>query len=615
MKSKLFILFIVLFNILTSIKSQTVNTQFGQIQGSMNGTVYQFLGIPFAAPPVGTLRWKAPQNPNTWTGVLVTDSFAPVCPQKYYQQNNPTVGTTEGNEDCLYLNVWTPKIATANLPVLVFIHGGGNQQGSASEVDYGTQSYFGKNVAARGNAVVVTIQYRLGPLGFLVYPALEQENANGVSGNYGVLDQILALTWVKKNISNFGGDTTKVMIFGESAGGEDVGNLLTTSLASGLFQRACIESAAPTLGVYADAKNSGIAFVDTFVNTGTDSARLAYMRSLTADTVIKYETAPLVNGVAQGSWKGVVDNVVFTNSPYYNILTGHFNKVPFMIGSNANEMSLSAPLVVTPAMVTGLVNSMVPAAYRAEALLLYPPGATDSAARQSYINLLTDEQFTDPVRITAQCVSQNETAPVWRYFFTYAHSNIPVFAPFGAYHGIELPYVFNTWENTVYTATPQDDSVENVMLRYWVNFANTGNPNGSGLVNWPQYAGCVTDCYMELKASPDGSQCGLRTAESNFWDEVAGYTGCEGANVMNRANGSDDISVYPDPASNFITVEGISQGETGNILVYTITGELLFQQPISKIKTIIDISTLAKGMYFVKSKTNNGIEVLKFIKQ
>ncbi len=566
MRTKFFILLIILLNAFSSLKSQTVNTQFGQIQGSMNGSVYQFLGIPFAAPPVGTLRWKAPQNPNTWSGVLATDSFAPVCPQKYYQQNNPTVGTTVGNEDCLYLNVWSPQIGTAHLPVLVFIHGGGNQQGSASEVDYGTQTYFGKNVAARGNAVVVTIQYRLGPLGFLVYPALEQENANGVSGNYAVLDQILALKWVKKNISNFGGDTTKIMIFGESAGGEDVGNLLTTSLASGLFQRACIESAAPSLGIYTDAKSSGIAFVDTFVNTGTDSAKLAYMRSLPADSIIKNETSPLANGIAQGVWEGVIDGYVFTNSPYYNILTGHFNKVPFMIGSNSNEMSLAAPLIVTPAMETSLVNLMVPVAHRPEALILYPPGTNDSVARQSYINLLTDAQFIDPARITAQCVSQNETSSVWRYFFNYGHTNIPVFAPYGAYHGIELSYVFNTWENTVYTATPQDDSVENVMLRYWVNFANTGNPNDTGLVSWPQYEGCITDCYMELKATPEGSQCGLRTEQSNFWDEVAGYNGCAGAYVVNRMKDSDDFSVYPNPASDYITIECLSHIKTGNIL-------------------------------------------------
>ena len=185
----LFLLFMLTSVIL---KSQIVPTQFGQIQGSANGTILQFLGIPFAKPPIDTLRWKPPLNPDNWTGVLNTTSFAPACPQKRFEQGG-TNDTILGNEDCLYLNIWTPQVTAANLPVLVFIHGGGNQQGSASEENGGTQMFFGKNLAERGNAVVVTLQYRLGPLGFLAHPGLEPENTNGISGNYAVMDQILAL--------------------------------------------------------------------------------------------------------------------------------------------------------------------------------------------------------------------------------------------------------------------------------------------------------------------------------------------------------------------------------------------------------------------------------------
>ncbi|MBK7970248.1 MAG: carboxylesterase family protein [Bacteroidetes bacterium] len=214
--------------------AQVVNTQFGQVQGSLNGTVNQFLGIPFAKPPVDSLRWKAPLNPNPWSGVLVTNNFAPECPQKKFNHGS-TADTIIGNEDCLYLNIWSPQL-TGSLPVMVFIHGGGNQQGSAGEVNGGTQMYFGKNMSERGNVIVVTIQYRLGPLGFLVHPGLEPENPNNVSGNYAVLDQILALNWIQNNIAAFGGDPSRVMIFGESAGGLNVGNLLTSPLATGLFR-------------------------------------------------------------------------------------------------------------------------------------------------------------------------------------------------------------------------------------------------------------------------------------------------------------------------------------------------------------------------------------------
>src|SRR3989338_5553659 len=241
--------FLLCISLVTGIHAQTVTTEFGQIQGSMNGSVYQFLGIPFAKPPVDSLSWRAPQNPDAWPGILNTTIFPPVCPQKSFDQGG-TNDTIIGNEDCLYLNVWTPQISAQNLPVLVFIHGGGNQQGSTSEVNGGAQMYFGKNLAERGNAVLVTIQYRLGPLGFLVHPGLEPENANGTSGNYAVLDQVLALTWIQNNISNFGGDPNKVLVFGESAGGLNVGNLLTTPLANGLFQRAAIESAVPIISEY-----------------------------------------------------------------------------------------------------------------------------------------------------------------------------------------------------------------------------------------------------------------------------------------------------------------------------------------------------------------------------
>ncbi|TNF40822.1 MAG: carboxylesterase, partial [Bacteroidetes bacterium] len=241
---KAFVSIIILISFLIDLNAQIVETQFGKIQGKKNGNVFEFLGIPFAKPPVDSLRWKAPQNPESWPGILQTTDFAPVCPQKRFAQGDTTF-SIEGKEDCLYLNIWTPEIDANNLPVLVFIHGGGNQQGGASQTSGNTMIYSGKNMAERGNAVVVTIQYRLGPLGFLVHPGLDAENANTKSGNYAVFDQILALQWIQNNIESFGGNPSKVMIFGESAGGVNVGNLLTTPLANGLFHRACIQSASP----------------------------------------------------------------------------------------------------------------------------------------------------------------------------------------------------------------------------------------------------------------------------------------------------------------------------------------------------------------------------------
>lgn len=613
MKRKKLLQLITLVTAFLSLKAQTVNTQFGSIQGSLNGTVNQFLGIPFAKPPVGTLRWKAPQNPISWAGTINTTNFAPVCPQKRFDQGSAS-DTIVGNEDCLYLNVWTPQIGAGTRPVMVFIHGGGNQQGSASEVNGGTQMFFGKNMAERGNAVVVTIQYRLGPLGFLVHPGLEPENANNISGNYAVLDQILALTWVQNNIANFGGDPSKVMIFGESAGGLDVGNLLTTPLAAGLFQRACIQSAAPVINDYNDSKNKGIAYVDSFATTGSDVQKIAYMRSLSSDTLVKNEVSPVSGGAVGLNWQPVVDNVVFFNFPTQNFQSGNFNKVPLMIGSNSEEMSLSVPATVLPIMVTALINATVPSSLQSQANVLYPPGTTTAQAKQSYIGILTDGQFTSTTRRTAQCISLNQTEPVWRYFFTYKHT-VPSLATLGSYHGMELFYVFNTWENATLGSgvffNPQDDSVQNAMLDYWVNFANTGNPNGSGLVNWPQYQGS-NDCYLEIKATPNGSQCGLRTAQSDLWDNAIGYITCSSSVGLKEFGNNNNFFIYPNPTNNIIKINSAMRNAEFSVSIYDVTGkQVLYKDNVLQ----VDLSEFSNSIYLMTIKQSGQTWQAKVIKQ
>ncbi len=585
--------------VLTFSHAQTVSTQFGPVQGSINGSVVQFLGIPFAKPPVGSLRWKAPQNPNTWSSALITNSFAPVCPQKKFTQGSSSY-TLTGNEDCLYLNIWTPQTGAGTRPVLVFIHGGGNQQGGASEDGGGTQMFFGKNMAARGNAVVVTIQYRLGPLGFLVHPGLEPENANNVSGNYAVMDQVLALAWVKNNIANFGGDPNKVMIFGESAGGVDVGNLLLTPSAAGLFDRACIQSATPVIGDYNTIKSKGVSFVDSFTTTGTDVQKIAFMRTLPSDSLIKDETPPLSGGAVGMNWQAVKDNVTFTDFPVQLIQSGNFNKVPLMLGSNADEMSLSAPPTVIPAMVTALINASVPSSLQAQANTLYPPGSNTTQARQSYIGILTDAQFTATSRRTAQCVSLNQTQPVWRYFFSHKHTFAPL-TPYGSYHGMELFYVFNNWENATAGSgslfKPQDDSVQKAMLGYWANFANTGNPNGSGLVAWPQYTASV-DPYLEIKATPNGSQTGLRTAQTDLWDNSIGFVPCVSTLGFNELKNTEGAFIlYPNPNNGKFTLTIENELKNGELRIYNMLGQKVCEQDLIYGENKINTTNLAKGIY------------------
>ncbi len=503
-----------------SVSADTVMTRFGTVRGNVYTGGFEFLGIPFAKPPVGTLRWRPPVDPVPWTSVLATQAFRPACPQMRFAAGQDT-GTAEGDEDCLQLNVWTPATTgTASLPVMVFIHGGGQQQGSAGEVQGGTQIYNGRNLAARGHAVVVTIQYRLGPLGYLVHPGLEAESG-GTSGNYGVMDQIQALKWVKNNIAAFGGDPGRVMVFGQSAGGVNVGNLMTAPVARGLFQRAAIESAGPVLGPYAVAKNKGIAFVDSLVARGTDTQKIATLRGRDWRTIIASETPPVDGGVVQMNWQPVVDGVVFSTDPASAFASGQFNRVPLLLGTTADEMSRSVPPGVEPASVRALIAALVPVAYRDQALQLYPPGNTADEAKSSYVQILTDSQFTSLARRTARAVAPQQQDPVWRYFFSYRQSG--ALAQLGSYHGIELFYVFNTWENTPYAQaggfTADDAAVQAQTLQYWVNFARTGNPNGASLAAWPRFDSAA-DCYLEIKASPNGSQCRLRTEKSDLWDAV-----------------------------------------------------------------------------------------------
>jgi para-nitrobenzyl esterase len=594
-------------------QSPIVNTQYGQVAGNLNEEVFEFLGIPFASPPVGDLRWRPPVEPESWNEVLQTREFQPKCPQKNFTQGDSTF-TIEGEESCLFLNIWTPDTVSNDLAVMVFIHGGGNQQGSANEFTLGTEIYNGKNLSHRGNVVVVTIQYRLGPLGFLVHPGLELENNQNTSGNYAVMDQILALEWVQNNISNFGGDASKVMIFGESAGGVNVGNLLATPLAEGLFSRACIQSATPTLQNYTDSRTYGIEFVDSLTNAGNDTEKISYLRSLHPESIIQSLESPLSGGFVKPKWKPVMDQYIFENFPFLVFQTGDYNKVPVIIGSNADEMSLPAPQTVLPFMVDILINLYVPEALRPLAHELYPSGTTAAEARDAYVQLLTDAQFTSTTRRAARCLSQNQTAPVYRYFFTHKHSGF--LGDYGSYHGMELFYAFNTWENSSWAVGPlytvQDDSVASNMLNYWVNFAATGDPNGNDLIDWPTYDS-ASDCYLEIKPTPDGSQCGIRSEKSDLWDAVVGFVGCTTSvstdeNVTNEAS----IIIYPNPTDGIILFEQEQKWQTFEISIFDATGKFLLKK---ENETRLDITDYPSGVYFVTVRNSDKVITRKVVKR
>jgi para-nitrobenzyl esterase len=603
-------LLLLLFIVDNTYAQPQVNTQYGTIQGVQNGNIFQFLGIPFAMPPVDTLRWKAPKEPEAWLNVLNTTTFKPECAQKSFSQTD-TIGKIKGSEDCLYLNVWTPQLDNSERPVMVFIHGGGNQQGSAKDTASNTALYFGKNMAARSNVVVVTIQYRLGALGFLVHPGLENENINNKSGNYAVLDQILALQWVKNNIHLFGGDTSNITIFGESAGGINVGNLLITNLAQGLFHKAIIQSAIPNISAYADEKSKGIEFVNTFSNAmGSDVQKITYMRSLHSDSIVAKYTSPLSGGLLQQNFQHTNDGIIFTQFPQQAIEIGNYNKVPVIIGSNSDEMSLNAPQVVTPTMVTALVNARLPLAYRQQVLALYPPGSNNAEARKSYVDILSDAQFNAPVRRIARCLSISQNEPVWNYWFSHAHT-LQQLAPFGAYHGIELFYVFNTLENSQLGTGPlfkaEDDSVQRITRSYWTNFAATGNPNATGLTNWNEFE-AGEDCYLEIKALPNNTQCKLKEQKFDLWDEISNQNQCLTTVSVNKNTISNSILLYPNPTNHSINIK------SGNKILKVKIFDALGKKIYDGNQTEIDLSKNASGIYTIQIEDKSLVLTKKFVK-
>ncbi|HPE56739.1 MAG TPA: carboxylesterase family protein [Bacteroidales bacterium] len=588
-----------------------VQTEQGWIEGQTIGEITEFLGVPFASPPIDDLRWRPPQAKETWTDTLLTIDFSPACPQKKYEQGSDT-GTIIGDEDCLYLNIWTPSTTADDLPVLIFIHGGGNQQGSASNISGGTIIYNGKNLAERGNAVVVTIQYRLGPLGFLVHPGLEAESAENVSGNYGLLDQIFAMQWIQQNITSFGGDTSKILLFGESGGGVDVGNLLLTEMAAGLFSRACIQSAVPVLDNYTLSKLKGIQFANSMGCQGLPAEeQIACLRLLDSDSLVSTLDSPLGGGVVQSQWGPVIDNWIFNDDPQSIFNSGNFNQVPLIIGSNADEMALSAPLLVTPEDVETLFTLFVPEQFHEQGLILYPPGSTNEEARLTYIQVLTDAQFTSSTRRVARWVSDNQNEPVFRYFFT--HTMPGFWSSFGSYHGLELFYVFNNYENTEFAQTGfitlEDTLVQDQMLNNWINFAETGNPNGITLESWPEYES-AEDCFLEINANPE-SDCGLRTEKSDYWDQVVGLiTQTE----VNKSN-TEVFRIYPNPVNDHFRI--ISNDPNFSTIAYVLfssAGALVCRGNVQK-QTKINVSTLNPGIYFLQIISDNKIEVLKLINE
>lgn len=486
------------------IDTNTIETQSGLLAGVYNSdkSVKVFAGIPYAAPPVGDLRWKAPQEPLKWNGIRKADHFSDSAPQNHFPAAITKLlalqlGTDEltevvsdnekSSEDCLYLNIWTASTETsAKLPVIVYIHGGSYKTGSGS-----LDIYNGENMAKKG-VIFVTINYRMGIFGFLASPELTAESGYKASGNYGILDQIAALKWIKNNIRAFGGDPENVTIAGESAGSMSVNILQASPLAKGLFQRVIGESGANfgSRGIRGKAMDT----LDKAEQTGTDFE--ASFQHSSIDDLRKLPAADLLKASKNYTMRPIVDGYVLPDTVYHIYASGKENDVPALIGYNADESTLFTALPF-PFSLSPDYSIASAASFRAEVGQTYGsaaqdfltvfPASNNTQAKISELESGTIQCFGWHVHTWARLQSQKAHSGVYTYYFDRVQPGSSSLQKLGAFHGSEIPYAYGNLKKTGIAYQSADYKLSEIMSGYWINFAATGNPNGKGLPQWDAF--------------------------------------------------------------------------------------------------------------------------------
>jgi para-nitrobenzyl esterase len=459
----------------------------GQLKALQAKGVLAFKGIPYAAPPVGALRWKAPVRAAKWEGVKDASAYGPICMQKMPNPDNG-IGQYPASEDCLTLNVFTQQLGGGKRPVMVWIHGGGFVNGSGS-----AELYDGSQLAKRG-VVVVTINYRLGRFGSFAHPLLTKEAAGGPVANYGMLDMVASLEWVKRNIAAFGGDNGNVTIFGESAGGMAVQKLMTMPSARGLFHKAIVESGAGRENVqYLDkpnarglpsAESDGEAFVKSL---GVTAASAGDLRAISADTIIGKGDPSTFSGGGP-----IIDGKIIPMSVVETFKAGKEAQAPFMIGYNSAEFP-SKPEDVDGALsrILGAKLSELPNVTKT-----YPD--TETMAAQ----IVGDIIFGEPARYLAELHAAHGQ-PTWLYRFDVISPSMAGRWK-GTAHAQERQYVFDTLHTSPFPTDANDQVQALHAVTYWTNFAKAGDPNGAGEPVWPRYAAASDQLLEFTNAGPVG---------------------------------------------------------------------------------------------------------------
>jgi para-nitrobenzyl esterase len=452
-----------------------VKTKAGFVSGTRTNGVYIFKGIPFAAPPVKELRWKAPQPVVPWKGTLAATKFGPSPvqsdPKPFMMWTQEFITPAEPlSEDCLYLNIWTPaKSAVEKLPVLVWIYGGGFMSGSGA-----CPVYDGEEIATQG-IVYITINYRVGIFGFMAHPELSAEVPTRSSGNYGLMDQIAALKWVRENIESFGGDPAKVTIAGQSAGAMSVQALVASPLAKGLFRAAIAQSGSIASRPSQNLKEAEKAGVT--VSEKVQSKNLAGLRALSSDSLLR-----LSGTLVFGTFSPITDGHVLPEDGQSIFRNKKHNDVPVIAG----WVSGDADLVMGPPQSADKFRENASSKFTAkwaEFERLFPASTEEQVkASQRKLAMLRFAGFPD-----YQWARSNKS-DTYLYHFTYVPTDKPGFPNYGAFHTSEVPFALHTLSRWDRPWVEKDFAVERTMSAYWVNFVKTGDPNGAGLPKWIPYS-------------------------------------------------------------------------------------------------------------------------------
>jgi len=480
-----------------------VKTDAGVVEGKRDGAVRAFLGIPYAAPPVGDLRWKPPLPPAKWSGVRKSKKFGAHCMQGrvFGDMNFRDAG---GSEDCLFLNVWSPeKTSGAKLPVMVWIYGGGFVTGSTSEARQD-----GTNLAQQG-IIVVSMNYRLGIFGFFVHPELAKESGRNAAGNYGLLDQVAALQWVHDNIAAFGGDSGNVTIFGESAGSFSVSAQMASPLAKGLFHKAIGESGAAFFsgGLSFESRSVREERDVKAVTTKLGVSTLKELRALAAEKVLEPFAPPQSRGFDFGP---DVDGYFLPEPVPAIFAAGKQNDVPLLAGWNHDEGSFEVASQKPTADSLKATAQKEFGENTAEFLRLYPSDTGDHAQR-SALDFAGDRFIAFSTWEWMKSQAKTGKQPIYRYRFDLGPPSNPEGPRLGAYHSSEIEYVFGQLDSKAGIAwRPEDRQLSEEMQKYWANFARSGDPNGPGVPKWPMYSAAEEWPVMFLDAKSVARKDDLR---------------------------------------------------------------------------------------------------------